>query len=86
VYRNNFVHGCIVIKRIGKRRYVYYCYYDYEKKKQVQAYCGPADKRESFQKALELQLNYITKLTIFLQMKANEIKERISQMKEKPLP
>ena len=47
--------GSTTIKKVKDKEYLYYSYYDSNKKK-VSAYCGPASDPKSKKKAIEFEI------------------------------
>lgn len=66
--------GNTVVKKIGKKKYLYYVYFKNGRK--FEKSCGLASKKESKKKAIELEINELETIK-------NDAIKRIKQLKSK---
>lgn len=68
----------ISIKKVNDEPYIYFSYYKDKKKKEV--YCGLASRPESKRKALELEIDYLTKQKDDLEKKVSKARLELDQI------
>ena len=69
--------GAMGTKLISGHEYIYYSYYEDGRKREK--YCGLASKPESTKKALQLEIERITKKRDYLSQKIIEMKTKMNE-------
>jgi len=69
----------IATKTVKGIEYLYFTYYDQKTSKKKEVYCGLASKKESKQKALELEVSYLREQKKSISEKVEEVEKELKQ-------
>ena len=70
----------ITIKNVKGTEYLYFTYYDQKVSKKKEVYCGLSSKNESKQKALKLEMSYLTEQKNNIVEKVKEVEKKLNQL------